>query len=138
MKIIIKNLLKHLIINNPTPNFHIIFFNFVSAQMKLLLILIISPILLAQTILEDPSESPEYNLFKGWLRFFTFVPDFTTTVRPTKFEYNPAFIAQEKLHITCDMEKKDEWGTFDIPSETSFFFVLTKKSLYVVSARRVW
>lgn len=106
--------------------------------MKFLFILTIFPILFAQPIIEDPSEPQEYNIFKGWLHFFTFVPDFTTSVRPTKFEYNPAFLAQEKMHITCDLEKKDEWGTFDIPNETSFFFVLTKKSLYVVSARRVW
>ncbi len=106
--------------------------------MKHFLFFLLAPVFLSQPVLEDASEPREFNVYKGWLRFFTFVPDFTSPVRPTKFEYNPGFLAQEKMKITCDLQKKDEWGTFDIPNETSFFFVLTKLSLYVVSARRVW
>lgn len=30
----------------------------------------------------------------------------------------------------------DEFGYFDIPSDTHFFFILTKKTLYALSARR--
>ena len=85
---------------------------------------------------DDESQySNEINIMKGWLKFFTFTPDFRNDGRPTKFEYNSAFLSQKNAYFTEN--DKDEWGWFNIPTDTSFFFVLTKKTLYVIKARRV-
>jgi hypothetical protein len=77
---------------------------------------------------------------KGWLKFFTYIPDFKSVDAPTKFEYNQQYYDQFTFgrNASFDPSKdKDQWGWFDIPSDTHFYFVLTTKSLFAVSARRV-
>lgn len=94
----------------------------------------------SQAYRNEPSpESNEANLIKGWLKFFTFVPDFTNNDMPTKFDYNPAYQEQFSHGRTPDfsIKSQDQFGFFNIPSELSFFFVLSPKTLYVINARRV-
>ena len=92
----------------------------------------------SQAYLNEPVKD-EPNIIKGWLRFFTFVTDFYTKDMPTKFEYNPAYLAQFSFdrHPSFTDKDKDEYGYFNIPTDTHFFFVLTTKTLYVINARRV-
>ena len=92
----------------------------------------------SQAYLNEPVKD-EPNIIRGWLRFFTFVPDFYTKDMPTKFEYNQAYLAQfsfGRMPGFTDKDK-DEYGYYNIPSDTHFFFVLTTKTLYVINARRV-
>lgn len=72
------------------------------------------------------------NLMKGWLNFFTYEHRNLMDDLPKKFEFNPAY--SEKSNI---QNQKDDWGPLNIPSDTSFFFILTKSSLYVTNSRRV-
>ncbi len=78
-------------------------------------------------------------VMKGWLKFFTYTPSFYASIVPNKFEYNPAYAAQFAYgrKPTFDEKDKDQWGFFNIPDDTHFFFILTGKTLYVLSARRV-
>lgn len=92
----------------------------------------------SQAYLNEPVKD-EPNIIRGWLRFFTFSPDFYTKDMPTKFEYNPAYMAQfsfGRMPGFTDKDK-DEYGYYNIPSDTHFFFALTTKTLYVINARRV-
>lgn len=77
-------------------------------------------------------------VMKGWLKFFTYTPSFYASSVPNKFEYNPSYLAQfswgRKPGFTD--KEKDEFGFFNIPDDTHFFFILTKKSLFAVNARR--
>lgn len=119
--------------------------------MKLILFLFFSFILAScqdlkvstssKAYLNEPSSADqEPNILKGWLKFFTFIPDFTTNDMPTKFDYNPAYQAQYSHGRQPELtdSHKDQYGYFDIPSDTSFFFVLTSKTLYVINSRRVF
>ena len=98
----------------------------------------ISPTSLAYK--NEAIEDDEPNLMKGWLRFFTFVPDFISTDMPRKFEYNQAYKDQfsNNRHPEYTEKDKDEFGFYNIPTDTSFFFVITRKTLYVINARRVY
>ena len=68
------------------------------------------------------------NLMKGWLKFITYEQR-----NSKKFEFNPSF--SEKSNI---QNERDDWGSLNILSNTSFFFILTKSSLYVTNSRRVF
>ena len=83
---------------------------------------------------EGNSIYSEGNLMKSWLRFFSYEHNGISQLFPTKFEYNPAFSSQ----LNANNEEKDQWGSFNIPSDTSFFFILTKNTLYVANSRRVF
>ena len=78
-------------------------------------------------------------VMKGWLKFFTYTPSFYSSSIPTKFEYNPGYQAQFSYgrSPTFTDKDKDEWGFFNIPDDTHFFFVLNRKTLYATNARRV-
>lgn len=93
----------------------------------------------SQAYQNEPDKSDEPNIIKGWLKFFTFVPDFTSSDIPTKFEYNQAYREQfnHDRNPEFSLKDKDSLGYYNIPSDTSFFFVLTKKTLYVINSRRV-
>ena len=90
---------------------------------------------------EEPIENDEEKPFlkKGWLKFFSYkiLDQQIKTKIPSKFEYNPAYLRQLNDASKNCHKCVDQFGSFDIPSELSFFFVLTKKTLYVLSARRV-
>ena len=73
---------------------------------------------------------------QGWLKFFFSEQNKMTEVFPKKFEFNSAFSAQTKKSQVYFSER-DQWGPFNIPSDTSFFFMLTKNTIYVVNSRRV-
>jgi len=73
------------------------------------------------------------NLLKGWLKFFTYEQKNFMENLPTKFEFNPAYSDKRYLQ-----NQSDEWGSLNIPSDTSFFFMLTKTSLYVANSRIVF
>lgn len=95
----------------------------------------------AATVADDQEDQlAKPFLMKGWLRFFTFSPNnFYTSPIPNKFEYNPAWQAQFSWgrNPTFSDKDKDQWGFFNIPDDTHFFFVLTRKTLYAMNARRV-
>lgn len=78
-------------------------------------------------------------VMKGWLKFFTYTPSFYASSVPNKFEYNPGYLAQFTYgrNPTFTEKDKDEWGFFNIPDDTHFFFVLTRNTLYAMNARRV-
>ena len=73
------------------------------------------------------------NLMKGWLKFFTYEQRNLMDDFPKKFEFNPSFSERSNIQ-----NQKDDWGSLNIPSDTSFFFILTKSSLYVTNSRRVF
>lgn len=77
-------------------------------------------------------------VMKGWLKFFTYTPNFYASSIPNKFEFNPGFEAQFSFgrNPTFTDKDKDENGFFNIPDDTHFFFVLTRKTLYAMNARR--
>lgn len=73
-------------------------------------------------------------LHKGWLKYFYYMPT-GKDQQPKSFEFNSAFTAQMAGGV-MPSRVKDSYGFLDIPTETSFFFILTHKTLYVVSARK--
>ena len=94
----------------------------------------------AKSVAEDQEDQLDKAfVMKGWLRFFTYTPSFYASSIPNKFEYNPGHQAQFSWgrNPTFTDKDKDEWGFFNIPDDTHFFFVLTKKTLYAMNARRV-
>lgn len=114
--------------------------------LQILLFLSLSILSLSQNVgsVTDVGNDQEGQLskpfvMKGWLKFFTYTPSFYASSVPNKFEYNPGYLAQFSYGRTptFDEKDKDQWGYFNIPDDTHFFFVLTKKTLFAVSARRV-
>ncbi len=107
----------------------------------LFLVAIIFGISSAQTnSTKDASNENKAFLYKGWMKFFSFVPTMKTGNFPSKFEYNQAYYNQfiGGKNVSFDPAKdKDQYGWYDIPDDHHFFFVLTKKTLFVISARRV-
>lgn len=71
-------------------------------------------------------------VIKGWFKFFAYEDTSFLQSFPTKFEHNPAFSFSNKK-----TKGSDEWGSYDIPSEDSFFFILTKTTLFATNSRRV-
>lgn len=76
-------------------------------------------------------------VMKGWLKFFTYTPSFYADPVPNKFEYNPSYRAQFAYGKNGSCDDKDQWGFLNVPSDTHFFFVLTKTTLFAIGARRV-
>lgn len=74
-------------------------------------------------ILLGLSLSTQLNLpdihFKCWARYF--VPP------QTQFEKNSLFVAFDP--------RSDKYGTFEIPSEESFFFLISNESIYILNSR---
>lgn len=109
--------------------------------LSLLLIVISSQSLGSVASTADDQEETLKKSFvmKGWLKVFTYTPSFYASSVPNKFEYNPAYAAQFSYgrKPTFDEKDKDQWGFFNVPDDTHFFFILTQKTLYVLSARRV-
>jgi len=94
----------------------------------------------AATVSEDQDEQmAKAFVMKGWLKFFTYTPNFYASSVPNKFEYNQGYLAQFSWgrNPTFTDKDKDEWGYYNIPDDTHFFFVLTRKALYAMNARRV-
>lgn len=78
-------------------------------------------------------------LLKGWFSFFTFVSneDFDNGQSlPERFEPNPSYFSQ--MLMTNRTASRDEFGSLEIPSPLDFFFVMTPKAVFVVSARIVF
>ena len=74
-------------------------------------------------------------LFKGWMRYYVYQHTGNEN-HPQKFEYNPEFDTQfGQGQVPSSV--RDKYGFLDIPSDTSFFFILTYKALYVLSGRKV-
>ena len=84
-----------------------------------------------QAYKNEPVNDNEPNIIKGWLKFFTFVPDFLTNDMPTKFDYNPAYREQfsHDRNPEFNIKDTDEFGFFNIPTETSFFFCYDPKNI---------
>jgi len=80
---------------------------------------------------EQGNQSANDFVMKGWLKFFTHTPTFSDSFVPKKFEYNPGYLTQSSSD-----KDKDSWGSFNIPDDTHFFFVLTRKTLYAMNSRR--
>jgi hypothetical protein len=92
----------------------------------------------ASTLGEDQEEVTRKSfVMKGWLRFFTYTPSFYASPIPNKFEYNPSYAAQFAYGRNGSCDDKDKWGFLNVPSDTHFFFTLTKSTLYAIYARRV-
>ena len=74
---------------------------------------------------------------KGWFKYaVTSLQNSTKSV--TSFEINPSFFQQfTNTSVQANLFQEDKFGTIDIPSSTSFFFVLTDRTLYILYARRV-
>lgn len=88
---------------------------------------------------KDKSRDKKTVIFKGWLKFFTFFPTFKTPNRPTKFEFNQAYYDQYNnfgKNASFTDKDKDDFGWFDIPDDTHYFFVLSPTTLYAISGRR--
>lgn len=118
--------------------------------MKLIFLFLLSLALISPTISQvvgSASQTSDYQdeqtakafVMKGWIKFFTYTPNFYASSIPDKFEYNPGYLAQYSYgrNPTFTDKDKDEWGFFNIPDDTHFFFVLTRKTLYAMNARRV-
>ena len=76
-------------------------------------------------------------LMKGWLKFFAYVQTFNLNEKPHYFDINSAFFSQYSNNNSINNQQTDQFGSIEIPSKNHFFFVLTKESLFVISARRV-
>lgn len=92
--------------------------------------------------LETSFNTEENILMKGWLKYFVYSPKNEINEKPKSFfinkKYFQQFDAKNPLAIINPSNKnKDSFGSIDIPSQFHFFFVLTKKTLYVISARQV-
>ena len=78
-------------------------------------------------------DSPKF-LYKGWMKFYYYVPEKFPTFKH-QFELNPKFdtqfIEQTSIH------QNDQYGSLDIPTSQSFFFILTSKALYALDSRMV-
>ena len=95
----------------------------------------------AASVAEDQEDQlAKAFVMKGWMKFFTYTPNFYASSVPNKFEYNPGYLAQFSWgrNPTFTDKDKDTWGFFNIPDDTHFFFVLTKKTLFAMNARRVF
>ena len=95
----------------------------------------------AASVAEDQEDQlAKAFVMKGWLKFFTYTPNFYASSVPNKFEYNPGYLAQFSWgrNPTFTDKDKDTWGFFNIPDDTHFFFVLTRKTLFAMNARRVF
>ena len=93
--------------------------------------------------LNQEFNSEEENIFKkpillkGWMKFFTYSPSLNISEKPQKFEYNTQYLRQFYNNDPNKINKEDEFGSIDIPTELHFFFVLTKKTLYALNSRKV-
>jgi len=93
----------------------------------------------ASSVSEDQQDQlAKAFVMKGWLKFFTYTPNFYASSIPNKFEYNVGYLAQFTWgrNPTFTDKDKDEWGFLNIPDDTHFFFILTRKTLYAMNARR--
>ena len=93
----------------------------------------------AATAGKESSDKGSGIILKGWMKWFTYMSQMDFNKRPSKFEINPAYKDQftKKANITFTDKDKDQFGWFDIPDETSFFFLMTSKAIYAVTSRRV-
>lgn len=81
-------------------------------------------------------------IMRGWLKYFVYSPNSDLNEKPKTFFVNKKYFQQFEKAIPLNIikptvQKKDEFGSIGIPSQFHFFFVLTKKTLYVISARQV-
>jgi len=74
------------------------------------------------------------------LKFFTYVSTGgEDTNKPNKFEYNEEFRDQRKNHNILNGSDSDSEGDNyvpgpnDIPDDTHFFFILTKRTLFALN-----
>ena len=91
----------------------------------------------SEAIDNQSNENSSSIINQGWLNY---VIVSKKSNELTKFEINKNY----HLQFTSDYpnskenkEFKDKFGYVNIPKETNFYFVLTKKTLYVLNERRV-
>jgi len=69
---------------------------------------------------------------RGWLKYMNIEPS-----KPAQeFVVNPEFERSFHTLSESEREKQDEVGPIEIPDENSFYFVLTRSTLNILSSRR--
>jgi len=71
-------------------------------------------------------------LLRGWFKYLEINP----SALSQDFEVNSEFAHYDTVLPTEEKMKSDKGGKLDIPDEKSFFFVLTTRSINILSSRR--
>ncbi len=71
--------------------------------------------------------------YQGWAKYFRY-DNGGMSQRPKDFFQNNEYFNQKVLKR--DLDKKDKWGTFAIPTKFHFFLTLTRDTLSFVSSRK--
>lgn len=87
--------------------------------------------------LQEALEEKPLIMKKGWLKYVACDP--SNKVSYLQFIKNPSYVHESPVRtINSAMASKyqDQWGSLYIPDPNSFFFYLSARKLYIVSARK--
>ncbi len=73
---------------------------------------------------------------KAWMKYFVYYPTSNSGKTPKAFYINPSYAIQFDGSKQIDSDKRDAFGSIEVPDQYHFFMELTYDALYIVTARR--